>query len=84
MGEEGVAEVVFVVPDAGALDWVCDDAVDDLMVEAGEAGPVVSQVQGFGVAGESRGGLDYDEEVDLVGEGVQADFEPVQFGGHED
>ena len=41
-------------------------------------------MQGFGFAGEGCWGLDYDEVVDLVGEGVQADFEPVQFGGHED
>ena len=84
MGEEGVAEVVFVVPDAVALDRVFDDAVDDLMVETLEFGPVVAQVQGFGFAGESCWGFDYDEVVDLVGEGVQAYFEPVQFGGHED
>jgi len=84
VGEQGVAEEVLVVPDARALDWIRDDAVDDLVVEGSELGPVLPQVQGFGFAGEGCWGLDYDEVVDLVGEGVQADFEPVQFGGHED
>ena len=65
-------------------DRVFDDAVDDLMVKTLEFGPVVAQVQGFGFAGEGCWGFDYDEVVDLVGEGVQAYFEPVQFGGHED
>lgn len=68
------------VPDPGAGDHVFDDAVDDFVVESGEAGPVVFEVQGFGVAGEGRGRFGDDEVVYVFGEGVQADFQPVEFG----
>ena len=83
MGEECIAEEVFVVPDTLALDCVFDDAVDYLVVEGGESVPVFLQVQGFGLAGEGRGRFDYHKVVYLVCEGVQADFEPVEFGGHQ-
>ena len=68
--EESVAEVVFVVPDSGAGDYVFNDAVDDFVVESGEAGPVVFEMHGFGIAGESRGRFGDDEVVYVFGEGV--------------
>lgn len=59
-------------------------AVDDFGVEWGEARPVVLKPEGFGPALEGCGRFDYDEVVYVGGEGVQSDFEPVEFRGEED
>lgn len=68
--EECIAEIVFVIPDPRALNWVFDDAVDDFVVESGEARPVLAKEERFGPARESRGRFDDDEVVYVSGECV--------------
>ena len=82
--EEGVAEKVLVIPGAGGLDGVVDDNVDQLGVEGAETMPIVLEMEGFGTGGEGGGGFDDDKVVDDGGEGVQTDFQPIEFGGEEE
>lgn len=54
--------------------------VDDLVAVGGKAVHVLLDDQGLVPVGEGLLGLDYDEVVDVVVGGVEADLEPVQLG----